>query len=132
GASYMAWMLGGCVTILLLFLVTAILRGAGHAALALRVLVVANGINIVLDPCLIYGLGPFPELGVTGAAVATNIGRGIGAAYALYVLVAGTGRFGLALRHLAFVPAVMLRLLRVSAGGVLQMIIATSSYIVLM
>lgn len=132
GASYMAWMLGGCVTILLLFLVTAILRGAGHAALALRVLVVANGINIVLDPCLIYGVGPFPELGVTGAAVATNIGRGIGAAYALYVLVAGTGRFGLALRHLAFVPAVMLRLLRVSAGGVFQMIIATSSYIVLM
>src|SRR5690606_20465508 len=95
GARYMAWMLGGSVTILLIFLVTAIFRGAGNAALALRVLVVANGINIVLDPCLIYGLGPFPELGVTGAAVATNIGRGIGAAYGFYVLAIGTGRFAL-------------------------------------
>lgn len=132
GAGYMAWMLGGSATILLLFLVTAIFRGAGNAAIALRILVVANAINIVLDPCLIFGLGPFPELGVTGAAIATNIGRGIGALYGFYLLAAGQGRFPLRFRHLTLVPRVMLRLLRVSAGGVFQMIIATSSYIVLM
>jgi putative MATE family efflux protein len=132
GASYMAWMLGGSASILLLFLVNAIFRGAGNAALALRVLVVANGINIVLDPCLIYGIGPFPELGVTGAAVATNIGRGIGTVYGFYVLAIGTGRFALRARHLSLAADVLLRLLRVSAGGVFQMIIATSSYIVVM
>src|SRR5690606_26291454 len=118
GSAYMAFMLGGSATILLLFLVTAIFRGAGNAAIALRVLIVANAVNIVLDPCLIFGLGPFPELGVTGAAIATNIGRGIGAVYGFYVLAAGNGRFLLRVRHLALVPRVMLRLLRVSAGGV--------------
>src|SRR5690606_35720936 len=132
GSAYMAFMLGGSATILLLFLVTAIFRGAGNAAIALRVLIVANAVNIVLDPCLIFGLGPFPELGVTGAAIATNIGRGIGRVYGFYVLAAGNGRCLHRVRHLALGSRVMLRLLRVSAGGVLQMIIATSSYIVLM
>src|SRR5690606_29816166 len=132
GAGYTRWMLGGSFTILLLFLLNAALRGAGNAALAMRVLWVANGINIVLDPCLIYGWGPCPALGATGAAVATNIGRGVGVLLALYYLVGGAGRLKIAYRHLAVALGVMARLLRVSAGGVCQFVIATSSYIVLM
>jgi putative MATE family efflux protein len=132
GASYTRFMLGGSVAILLLFLLNSILRGAGNAALAMRVLWFANGVNIVLCPTLIHGLGPLPELGVTGAAVATNIGRSIGCLYALYYLVNGRGRVVLRLRHLKLDVAVMLSLLRVSAGGILQFIVATSSYIVLM
>jgi putative MATE family efflux protein len=124
-------MFGGSITILLLFLLNAVLRGAGDAALAMRVLWVANGINIALGPCFIYGIGPFPELDVTGAAVATNIGRGIGALLALYWLTSGRGRVVLRLPHLRPIGEVLLRLLRVSAGGVLQWVIATSSYIVL-
>jgi Na+-driven multidrug efflux pump len=119
-------MLAGSVTILLLFLLNAILRGAGNAALAMRVLWLANGINIVLCPTFIYGLGPLPELGVTGAALATNVGRGIGCLYALYYLTNGSGRIVLRWRHLGLSLEVQLRLLRVSAGGVLQFIFASS------
>ena len=132
GTGYTTLMLGGSFTILLLFLLNAVLRGAGNAALAMRVLWLANGINIVLCPCFIYGIGPFPELGVTGAAVATNIGRGVGALYALYYLTGRRGRIALGLAHLRVVPPVLSSLLRVSAGGVMQFVIATSSYIVLM
>jgi putative MATE family efflux protein len=132
GTGYTTLMLGGSLTILLLFLLNAVLRGAGNAALAMRVLWLANGINIVLCPCFIYGVGPFPELGVTGAAVATNIGRGVGALYALYYLTGRRGRIALRLAHLRIVPPVLSSLLRVSAGGVMQFVIATSSYIVLM
>ena len=132
GTSYTRVMLGGSVSILMLFLLNSILRGAGNAALAMRVLWVANGINIVLCPTFIYGLGPAPELGVTGAGVATNIGRGLGCLYALYYLVNGRGRIVLRLRHLKLDVRVMASLLRVSAGGILQFIVATSSYIVLM
>jgi putative MATE family efflux protein len=132
GSGYTTLMLGGSVTILLLFLLNAVLRGAGDAALAMRVLWLANAINIVLGPCFIYGVGPFPELGVTGAAVATNIGRGLGALFALYWLTNGRGRVLLRLRHLRLIGDVLLSLLKVSAGGVLQFVIATSSYIVMM
>lgn len=132
GTGYTTLMLGGSITILLLFLLNAVLRGAGNAALAMRVLWLANGINIVLCPCFIYGVGPFPELGVTGAAVATNIGRGVGVLCALYYLTGGRGRVALGLSHLRVVLPVLSSLLRVSAGGVMQFLIATSSYIVLM
>jgi putative MATE family efflux protein len=132
GTSYTSLMLGGSVTILLLFLLNAVLRGAGNAALAMRVLWLANGINIVLGPLLIYGPGPLPELGVAGAAVATNIGRGIGVLFALYYLTNGRGRVELGARHLRADWPVLSSLLRLSAGGVFQFIIATSSYIVLM
>ena len=132
GSGFTAVLLGGSASILFLFLLNAAFRGAGDAPVALRALILANGLNIVLDPCLIFGLGPFPELGVTGAAVATTIGRGIGVAYLLWYLFGSNGRLRFHLRHCALVPAVLGRLLQVSAGGVGQFLIATASWVVLM
>lgn len=132
GSAYTAIMLGGAVTILSLFLLNAVFRGAGDAVTAMRALWLANGINVVLDPCLIFGLGPFPEMGVAGAAVATNIGRGVGMAFLIYRLVAGRSGITLTLATCRVNLDVMRRLLRVSIGGVLQFLIATSSYLFLM
>lgn len=132
GHTYTALMLGGSATILLLFLLNAIYRGAGNAVIAMRALWIANSINVVLDPCLIFGLGPFPELGVTGAAVATNIGRGIGVCYQLWCLAGGKADITLGLRKLHMRLDVMLRLLRVSVPGAFQFTVAMSSYIFLM
>ncbi len=131
GAGYTRVLLGGCVTIMLIFLINAIFRGAGDPALAMRALWLANGCNILLDPCLIFGLGPFPELGVTGAAVATTIGRGIGVGYQLRMLTSGQGRIRVRLGDIRIVPPVMLRLMRVSVGGIMQFLIGTSSWVVL-
>ncbi|MDH3491182.1 MAG: MATE family efflux transporter [Gammaproteobacteria bacterium] len=129
GHGFTAVLLGGSVSIIYLFLLNAAFRGAGDATVALRSLWLANGFNIVLDPCLIFGLGPFPEMGVTGAAVATTIGRGIGVIYQLWYLMAGRGRIALHVRHLRLVPALTTRLLRISAGGIGQFLIATASWI---
>jgi len=129
GSAFARVMLGGNATIVLLFLINAIFRGAGDAAIAMRVLWFANAINILLGPCLIFGLGPFPELGVTGAAVATNIGRGTGALFALSRLWRPGSRISIHRRHLRLEPAVMLRILRLSASGTLQTVISTASWI---
>ncbi|MCB1182217.1 MATE family efflux transporter [bacterium] len=132
GQGYTRVMLAGNVSIVLLFLLNAVFRGAGDAALAMRVLWLANGINIVLDPCLIFGWGPFPELGLTGAAVATTIGRSVGVAYQLHLLFRGRGTVAVARRHLALHGRIMLRLLRISLGGIGQFLISTSSWVLLM
>jgi putative MATE family efflux protein len=122
-------MLGGNATIVLLFLINAIFRGAGDAAIAMRVLFVANLINIVLGPCFIFGLGPFPELGVTGAAVATNIGRGTGVLLALSKLLNGKGRVSVQARHIRAELAIMARLIRLSASGAFQVFIGMASWV---
>jgi putative MATE family efflux protein len=131
GTGYARWMLGGNVIVTLLFLQNAIFRGAGDPILALKVLAVANGINLVLDPCLIYGLGPFPQLGVTGAAVATCTGRAIAVVYQFWILRRGSGRVRLD-RLVRFDPAPMWQLVKLSLGTVGQFLIATSSWVVLM
>jgi putative MATE family efflux protein len=113
----------------MLFLINAVFRGAGDAAVAMRVLWLANAINIILGPCLIFGLGPFPALGVTGAAVATSIGRGAGALFAFSRLLREGGRVHLARRHLRIEPSLMLRLARLSATGTFQVFIGMASWI---
>lgn len=129
GSGYARVMLGGNAVILLLFLINAIFRGAGDAAIAMRVLWLANLLNIVLGPCLIFGLGPLPALGVTGAAIATTIGRGAGALYALSRLVRPGSRVDIQRRHLRLEPALMVRLIRLSASGTFQVFIGMASWI---
>ena len=122
-------MLACNVTVTMLFMINAIFRGAGDAAIAMRVLWLANALNIVLGPCFIFGLGPFPKLGIAGAAVATNIGRGTGAIYAFIRLVRPGGRFEIKRQHFRFEPAVMGRLIRLSATGTFQVFIGMASWI---
>src|SRR2546425_1926604 len=129
GSGYARIALGGSGAILLLFLNNAIFRGAGDAAIAMRLLWVSNIINLVLDPCLIFGLGPFPRLGVTGAALATFTGRSIGVMYQFYRLLHGSERIRVLRRHIRLNFAVLLRLLRVSLTGILQFAIAHTSWI---
>jgi putative MATE family efflux protein len=129
GGGYARIALGGCGAILMLFLNNAIFRGAGDAAVAMRLLWVSNIINLVLDPCLIFGWGPFPRLGVTGAALATFIGRSIGVLCQFYRLLRGTERIRILLSQIHVNLAVLLRLLRVSLTGILQFTIADVSWI---
>lgn len=129
GTGYARLAMGGCVVVLLLFLNNAVFRGAGDAAIAMRVLWISNSINLVLDPCLIFGWGPFPQLGVTGAAVSTLTGRGIGVLYQFYRLSKGGEHIRILARHVRLNVDVMLRLIRVSLTGILQFAIPHVAWI---
>ncbi|MBP3982833.1 MATE family efflux transporter [Pseudoxanthomonas helianthi] len=132
GYRYTQWMLGGNAVIMLLFVINAIFRGAGDAAIAMRVLWLSNGLNILLCPLLIFGLGPVPALGIEGAGIATNIGRGVGVLFQLWVLFHGGKHIRVAASQIAWQGAVLWNIVRTSLGGIGQMIVAMTSWIFLM
>jgi putative MATE family efflux protein len=129
--GYTRWMLTGNITIMMLFLINAIFRGAGDASLAMRSLILSNVLNIVLGPVFIFGIGPIPAMGVEGAAIATTIGRGTGVLYQVYHLVNGKGLIKLHLQNLQVLWDIIKKLLLVSAGGTGQFLIASASWIFL-
>ncbi len=129
GVNYARIALGGSGVVMMLFLNNAIFRGAGDAAIAMRLLWVSNILNLILDPCLIFGLGPFPKMGVTGAALATFSGRGIGVLYQFYRLGKGTERLCILACHVRLQATVLWRLVRVSITGILQFLIGQASWI---
>ena len=131
GYMFPAIMFGGNAVIMLLFIINAVFRSSGDAAISMRVLILANLINIILDPLLIFGIGPFPELGLKGAAVATTTGRGLAVCYQFYLLFKGHKRIRLEWAHVRFKFKMMMQLFRLSAGGILQYVVATSSWIAL-
>lgn len=131
GYRYTQWMLGGNVVIVLLFVINAIFRGAGDAAIAMRILWISNGVNIVLDPLLIFGWGPVPAMGIEGAAIATNFGRGIGVAVQLWLLFKGGKHIRLYFNQMHWNAKVMLKIVRTSLGGIGQMIVSMTSWIFL-
>ncbi|HEV3331445.1 MAG TPA: MATE family efflux transporter [Bryobacteraceae bacterium] len=131
GHRYTAIVLGGCISVMLLFLNNAIFRGAGDASIAMRVLWFSNLINLALDPVLIFGLGPFPAMGVTGAAVSTLTGRTCGVLYQTWILTRGQSRIRIGRHNLAIVPRVIGSLVRVSSTGVLQWAVANTGFVAL-
>ncbi len=132
GYRYTQWMLGGNVVIVLLFVINAIFRGAGDAAIAMRVLWIANGINIILDPILIFGWGPIPAMGIEGAAIATTIGRGVGVCIQLWTLFNGGKHIQLLRSHLYYDAKNIVNIIKTSLGGVGQMLVSMTSWIFLM
>ena len=131
GYLYPTVMFGTNMVIMLLFIINAVFRSSGDAAMSMRVMWFANIINIILDPLLIFGIGPFPELGIMGAAVATSIGRGMAVMYQFYLLFSGNHRIRLYFDSLKIKFSIMLKILKISGGGILQNLIATSSWIFL-
>ena len=131
-ASYAFWMFAGNYTVTLLFIINAIFRGAGNAAIAMKALLLSNGLNIILDPLFIFGWGPIPAMGVEGAAIATNTGRGIGVLFQLYFLFNGRSIIRITWNNLRMSSKIILNVIKVSGGSVLQFIIGSASWIFLM
>ena len=131
-SGYAFWMFTGNYTVTLLFLINAVFRGAGNAAIAMKSLVLANILNMILDPIFIFGWGPIPSMGVEGAAIATNIGRGVGVLFQLYFLLNGKSIIKLGIDKLAIHGAIILNVVKVSGGSILQFIIGSASWIFLM
>ncbi len=129
GSGFARLMLGGNATVFLIFLINAIFRGAGDAVIAMRTLWLANALNIVLGPCFIFGWWIFPELGVTGAAVATNIGRGIGVLYQLWHLAGHHSRVKVRWQHFKPERKVIGAVLSKSGSGIVQLLISTTSWV---
>lgn len=132
GHSYTQWLMGGNFVIMFIFMFNAIFRGAGDAALAMRVLILSNSLNLILDPLLIFGLGPIPAMGVEGAAIATNIGRTVGVSFQLYLLFGPRGVIRLKTSDLIPNWSIIRKKLSISAGGAGQFIIASASWLFLM
>ncbi len=132
GYGYTQVLLGGNVTVMLLFLINAVFRGAGDASVAMKVLILSNALNIILDPMFIFGFGPIPEFGVQGAAIATTIGRGVAVVFQLLILFFGWSKIKVGFKDLVLRAAVMMNLVKVSLGGIGQFIIGTSSWVFLM
>ncbi|MEZ4796534.1 MAG: MATE family efflux transporter [Flavobacteriaceae bacterium] len=132
GYGYTKVLLGGNVTIMLLFLINAIFRGAGNASIAMWTLILSNGLNIILDPIFIFGFGPIEAHGVEGAAIATTIGRGSAVIFQLGILFFGYGKIKIAIKDLVLQIRVMINLIKVSLGGIGQFLIGTSSWVFLM
>lgn len=131
-SSYAFWMFTGNYTVTFLFLINAIFRGAGNAAIAMKALILANVLNIILDPIFIFGWGPIPAMGVEGAAIATNIGRGIGVLFQLYFLLNGRSMIRIGWNNLALQSSIIFNVIKVSGGSILQFIIGSASWIFLM
>jgi putative MATE family efflux protein len=131
-SRYALWMFAGNYTVTLLFLINAVFRGAGNAAIAMKSLLLANILNIILDPIFIFGWGPIPSMGVEGAAIATNIGRGVGVAFQLYYLFVGKSIIKIKWGKMPFNPSIILNVVKVSGGSILQFIIGSASWIFLM
>lgn len=132
GLGYTKIALSSNLIVILIFLINGIFRGAGDATLAMRTLMIANGLNIVLDPLFIFGIGPFPELGIEGAALATVMGRTLGIVYQLYHLSKGKGLIKIHKYNWQFEPKIVFRLIKLSSGVTAQFIIASASWIFLM
>lgn len=131
-SSYALWMFAGNYTVTLLFLINAVFRGAGNAAIAMKALLLSNSLNMLLDPLFIFGLGPVPAMGVEGAAIATNIGRGVGVIFQVYCLLRGKSIITITWKQLAIKAKIITNVIKVSVGSILQFIIGSASWIFLM